>query len=174
MRTVNDYACEHCYAGQVECECCGSTIECEYCLGTGLNADKIDIKRWQAAEAAWLKTIGGCSFSHIVDGKAIGKRSIVAGNLFIYNELDVIGEPSITLSSETTSAACSFRFPHLAAAPFFALSCFCSVVMLSAAALPPREAMVFSTRCSSFELGIDPVFEAEWADASEVDTGAGI
>ena len=69
------YQCLECRGRcEVECECCGSIVDCDECDGSGLNPEVIDIVAFRKAEADLLQRHGGtCAL--IQNGVEIGRRS---------------------------------------------------------------------------------------------------
>jgi len=77
------YACPECQGTcEVECDCCGSTISCDECDGSGLDAEKIDVPAFLKAE----KELGYSTSSLRNEKKEIIGRKNQDGKKVLYKD----------------------------------------------------------------------------------------
>jgi hypothetical protein len=70
----SEYECPECAGeGEVECDCCGATNDCEYCNGCRLDPQKIDVAAYEKA-CRNMKHEGG-AWDWIEDGHWIGRET---------------------------------------------------------------------------------------------------
>lgn len=85
-RKIEKYRCPECQGrGEVECDCCGSDINCCHCDGTGLNPELIDIGAWIDAKNAHHRqpgTPGRGTFDLIENGCTTGRTDGVTSVRF--------------------------------------------------------------------------------------------
>lgn len=74
MKSIAD--CPECGGGcELECDSCGSIIECETCHGTGWDDEQIDTEAWVKADQEFTSDNGGCSWDWYWDGECIGREA---------------------------------------------------------------------------------------------------
>ena len=72
MKLLN---CPECIGGgEIECDQCGSTMDCPDCCGTGLDDGQIDTKAWDKADQEFTR-LNGCSWGWYEDGVCMGREA---------------------------------------------------------------------------------------------------
>lgn len=80
---MSKFECRECRGeGQVECDCCGSELDCEPCKGSGLDPDYVDIAAWTKAASEFTRK-HGCSWDWNDDDRWMGRASYNGATLAI-------------------------------------------------------------------------------------------
>jgi len=73
---TNNYECPDCDGcGVSKCECCQHERTCEECHGTGIDADKVNIDAFKAAQKDLVRAYGGASWAIKENGLTVGRAS---------------------------------------------------------------------------------------------------
>ena len=68
------YECPECHgSGEVRCGCCGSDTECDYCYGSRVDPEIVDIERFECAEDLEHERHKGPSWALVEDGVFVGR-----------------------------------------------------------------------------------------------------